>query len=65
MFNDNLEIKGDMIDDVENSELLAEAPEGLLGFPEDFEPDAWANAPLSVLVARMVAGDDAELFDEI
>ena len=29
------------------------------------EKDAWDDAPLSAQIARMVAGDDSELFDQI
>jgi len=38
--NDKNEIRGDMIEDVENSELLANAPEGETGFPEEFAEEA-------------------------
>jgi hypothetical protein len=73
--NEQNEIKGDAMDDCDNygleldreehrRELLEEAPEGERGFPET-HPDPWANAPVSALAARLVAGDDAELFDEI
>ena len=35
--NERNEIKGDAIESIE-AELLADAPEGETGFPEDFEP---------------------------
>lgn len=64
--NERNEIKGDAIESIE-SELLANAPEGERGFPEEFEPlpEHLRNAPSHVLAAWIVAGDDPEEFDQV
>lgn len=77
-WNDRLEIEGDAREDVERYEAdLAEQDaigeahyldwckrEGIEPEPMPL-PAGWENAPLSAQVAFLVAGDDAEMFDEI
>lgn len=60
-WNDRLEIEGDAREDVQNDTF-----EHNLRTPEEkAEYEAWLDAPLSAQIARMVAGDDPELFDQI
>jgi len=63
--NEKNEIRGDAIESIEAEELLANAPEGERGFPEDHLPDSWADAPLSAQVARMMFPDDPQGFDDL